>query len=79
MKDIITISITNPWSKALVERDISDLTQAQLDGYAQAMGDDSREEINARGDLLDASPAQWLAAWVELVGPEEAGRVIIGS
>lgn len=74
----ITIHIANPWTGAWAERDITDLTQTQLDGYAGLMSD---EDINAVWDQLGptASAAAFLAAWVERVGPEEAGRVILGS
>ena len=73
-----TITLHNPWTHAIVERDITGLTQSQLDAYAQIIDDESRESIN-NGPAWDASPAGWLSAWVDHVGPDEAGRIILGS
>lgn len=72
-----TVALLNPWSRATVYKDISALTQAELDAYARHMDDDLREALT--GELAPCSPPQFLAAWVERVGPEEAGRVILGS
>lgn len=73
-----TITVTNPWTKQVLQRDITGLTQQQLDAYAQVMTDESREAINDEvGD--DCTPESWLAAWAARVGADEAGRIIIGS
>ena len=69
------ITLTNPWSGALVERYIADLTHEQLDAYPL------NEQICARlhARLAPCSPAEFLAAYTATVGPVEAGRVILGS
>ena len=73
----ITISVTNPFSGAYVTRDITHLSQDALDAYAQLMDDELREALHSR--LAPCSPAEFLAAWVDEVGPDEAGRVVLGS
>lgn len=72
-----TIRITNPWSNVTVDHDITDLTQSKLDAYAALMDDELREELHS--EFAPCSPAEFLAAWVDRVGPDEAGRVILGS
>jgi len=69
------ITLVNPWSKALVKRDITDLTQEQLDAYP--LDEDICNELHAQ--IAPCSPADFLAAYVDRVGPEAAGIVIIGS
>lgn len=69
------IEIINPFSGAHVERDITNLTQSDLDAYVQLIDASELYELEGVGD----TPAAWLAAWVSLVGPEKAGVVIIGS
>lgn len=70
-----TITIVNPWTGAYGERDISDITQEQIDAYALLLDDDTLSALEGAGD----TPAAWLAAYVDRVGPVEAGRVILGS
>jgi hypothetical protein len=72
-----TVTLINPFSGATVEHDISGLTEAQLDAYAHLMDDASREATHAA--VAPCTPAEFLTAWVERVGPKEAGRVILGS
>lgn len=72
-----TVILTNPFSGSIGERDFADLTQAQLDAYAVLMDDSQREAIHSA--FAPCSPGEFLAAWAEAVGPEEAGRVILGS
>jgi len=69
-----TITIVNPFSGATVERDISDITQEQVDAYAQLLDDETLYALEGA-----ETPAAWLAAYVDRVGPVEAGRVILGS
>lgn len=71
----IIITLVNPWSGVTVERDITDLTQDQLDAYP--LDEDACESLHRR--LAPCAPATFLAAYVEEVGPEAAGRVILGS
>lgn len=72
-----TITITNPWTGAVVEHDISDLTKRQLDAYAELMADDIREQLHS--ELAPCTPAEFLAAYVDRVGPEAVGSIILGS
>ena len=72
-----SIVLINPFSGVTVERDITGLTQGQLDAYAALMDDDSREATHHA--VAPCTPAEFLAAWVARVGPVEAGRVILGS
>lgn len=69
----VIVEAVNPYSGARVELDVADWTQGKLDGFAAVMSDESWEA--ADGD----SPAEWLKSWAEIVGPEEAGRVLLGS
>lgn len=70
-----TITLINPWSLAVVERDISDLTQQQLHAYP--LDEDICNELSF--EMAPCSPAEFLAAYVDRVGAEAAGAVIIGS
>jgi hypothetical protein len=72
-----TIQIINPWSGAVVNHDITGLTEAQLDAYAQVMDDEIREALHS--SLAPCKPEEFLAAYVERVGPEEGGRIVLGS
>jgi len=73
-----TITVTNPWSGSTFEKDVTDLTQKELDAYATVMDDESREAANDKFED-GMTPGQWLAIWAEMVGSEEAGRVVLGS
>ena len=76
MKRII-ITIINPFTGEPVARDITDLTKAQIDAYAQVMNDDIREAIHS--DLAPCSPATFLAAYIKRVGADAGGILILGS
>jgi hypothetical protein len=71
---LTTITIINPFSGATVERDITEITQAQVDAYAQLLDDETLYAIEGAD-----TPVEWLEAYVAKVGPTEAGRVILGS
>ncbi|MBI2306114.1 MAG: hypothetical protein HYU78_02315 [Rhodocyclales bacterium] len=70
-----TITIINPFSKAIGERDITGLTQAELDAYLNVIDDETLYALEGAGE----TPEEWLAAYVDHVGPEQAGIVILGS
>ena len=72
-----TLTIQNPFTGQIVDHDITDLTEAQLDAYAEIMDTEIREDLAAK--LAPCTPAEFLAAYVERVGAEEAGSVILGS
>ena len=73
----ILITITNPWTGTLVERDITDLSERQLAQWAELMDDELREQLCS--ELAPCSPVEFLAAYVDRVGPDVAGRLILGS
>ena len=71
----MNVTLTNPFSGATIVRDISGLTQAQLDAYAMLIDDETLYALEGAGE----TPAEWLAAYVEHVGADQAGIVILGS
>ena len=66
-----TITLINPFSGATVERDTSDISAQAV----AALLDDATLAA-LEGAETDA---EWIAAYVDRVGMEEAGRVILGS
>lgn len=70
-----TITIINPFSGTIVERDITGLTQRALDAYANIIDDATLHALEHAAE----TPEEWLAAYVDHVGPEQAGIVILGS
>ena len=69
------IVIKHPWSGAMVERDISGLTPAELEAYPLDEG--ICDEI-ARA-IAPCLPEEFLAAYVERVGAITAGVMILGA
>ncbi len=68
-----TITLVNPWSKAIIERDSAEFVRdvrayAQIDETLASMleGNETAAEIV-------------IAEWADLVGPDAAGVVLIGS
>ena len=76
MSKTYTITITNPWTGTLVERDISDLSTHQFDSWVALMDDDVYEQIYM--EMVPCTPAEFLAAYVDRVGADAAGRIILG-
>lgn len=68
------VQLVNPFSGVIVERDITDVTKAEIDVYAQLLDDETLAALEGND-----TPAEWLRAYVEHVGAEDAGRVILGS
>ena len=68
------VQIVNPFSAAIIERDISGTTQAEIDACAMLLGDDVLSDLEGAD-----TPWEWLAAMVKALGPVEAGRIILGS
>jgi len=69
--------ILRPWSGATVTRDVTGLSQDTLDGWMNVEDRDTLERVTDA--VPDATPGEWLAEYVRQVGPEHAGRVIIGG
>ncbi|TCP06549.1 hypothetical protein [Caldimonas thermodepolymerans] len=76
-REKVVITVTNPATGQLVEVDITTLTDEELDAYALLMDDDIREDLHSAREW--ESPAKFLAAYVSRVGPDDAGRIILGS
>ena len=66
------IYVTNPWTGALVAIDPADVTPDRLEAMAPLMDDETREV--AHSEHPDDPVAFW-RRYVEIVGPEAAGRV----
>ena len=66
-----TITVINPWSKAVVETTPEQLTQSKFDGIFQIMD----PEICAQIDLADDSNWSYWEEYTRLVGPEAAGVI----
>jgi hypothetical protein len=69
-----TVAITNPWTGAAVERDVSDVTQAQAEAWAAVMDEADLHALEGA-----ESPAAWTVAMVDRLGAERAGTIILGS
>ena len=70
------ICVTNPWTGALVDLDISDLSANQFDSLAALMDDDVYEQIYM--EMVPCTPAEFVAAYVDRIGADAAGRIILG-
>lgn len=70
----ILIDLINPWSGVCVRRDVTNITDDEIQGYA--LDADVCEQVRVPAD---ATPGEWLAAYVAIVGAETAGAQIIGS
>lgn len=79
-KDKIRV-IVNPWTGAEVEFDCSEVTKDQVTHYANLMSEEEIERVNDRLEEIDEwdSASEALAAWIDIVGPDRAGHVILGS
>lgn len=67
-----TVHVVNPWTGALVSIAPEDLTPEKLEAMAVFLPDDIREELH-REYMSD--PWSFWAAYVNRVGPEEAGKL----
>lgn len=66
----IVITLINPWSKAGVNYDVTDITDRDMGGW---MLDEDNYPIGSYN-----TPGEWLAAYVDIVGSEVAGNQILG-
>ena len=67
------VTVTNPWTGAQVTTTPEELTQDKLSALAQLMDGGIREELHAR--LAPCTPWEFWVAYVEKVGPDEAGKL----
>ena len=68
-----TVTVTNPWTGAQVTTTPEELTQDKLSALAQLMDDQIREAIHS--ELAPCSNWRFWVAYVERVGPDEAGKL----
>ena len=66
------VCVLNPWTGVQISVTPGDLTPEKLEAMAQLMPDDIREELHR--EFPDEPFAFW-AAYVNRVGPEEAGKL----
>ena len=71
------ITLQNPWSGAIIDMDITGLDERTLLSYLKVADEEICEKLNR--DLAPCLPEEFLAAYVDRVGMETAGRVILGS
>lgn len=71
-----TITLTNPWSKAIVRKDAADLV-SNFDAYINLIDSETIDAVNDK--VASDDKAEWLATWAEHVGPDAAGIVVLGS
>lgn len=74
---VVRVAVINPFSQEVTFVDVGEITQAQLDFWSRFMDDDLREELHA--ELAPCTPQEFVVAWLERVGPEEAGKIVHGS
>jgi hypothetical protein len=60
---------------ATVELDITDISSEQFATYTASMNDDVREELHRR--LAPCTTQEFIRAYVEKVGPEDAGILLL--
>ncbi len=68
----VTITVINPFSGAIVERDASAYTQRDCELFASRLSDEEAYQCEG-GD----TPAEWVANMVTLLGAKRAGAVIL--
>lgn len=66
------VYVVNPWTSAWVAIDPEEVTSERLEALAVLMEDELREELHR--EYMDDPWGFW-AAYVDRVGPEEAGRL----
>jgi|GEM_PF-2636915 len=71
----VEIELINPWNGATVCRDVTEITDEQIQGYAL----DPEIADLVHNDAGWETPGEWLAAYVGRAGAAQAGREIIGS
>lgn len=69
------IYVLNIWVGHLIGIAPAEVTQAEADAYASLIDADV---LDALSGMDWESPGEWLAAYVDIVGPEVAGRVVCG-
>jgi hypothetical protein len=67
-----TVTLMNPWSKAIVTHDASEIA-AMIKAYPWP------EEIIQKLDGQCDTDIEWVVEAVKLLGAEQAGAIILGS
>ncbi len=68
-----SLQVINPFTGAWAEVDIDEIVSRGVACYPWP------EEVSKRLDGRYDSDADWLTAAVEMIGEEEAGKIILGS
>ena len=76
METLLTVKIKNPWTREIINKDVTNTTQEDLDDYSVLMDTQVCDDLHKR--LSHCTPGEFLAAWVKVVGPIEAGQIIWG-
>ncbi|MCP4382917.1 MAG: hypothetical protein GY798_16105 [Hyphomicrobiales bacterium] len=71
-----TIKVTHPGTLETFEKDVDGLLKYFAD-YIHLIDPDVVKTINDKVETGD--DANWLIEWADHVGPEEAGKVVLGS
>lgn len=69
--------IMSPWTKSLIRKDFAGMSTNELERYTVLMDEDIREQLH--NAIAPCSPTEFMLAYIDRVGPEEAGRIILGS
>ena len=69
----LSVDVTNPWTGARVSVTRDDVTADRLEALAILMPDDIREKLHSEHP---EDPFAFWAAYVDRVGPEEAGKIL---
>ena len=62
--------------REIINKDVTNTTQEDLDGYSVLMDTQVCDDLHKR--LSHCTPGEFLAEWVEVVGPNKAGQIIWG-
>ena len=68
-----TVTLENPWSKAVIEKPVADIINNGMDAYPWP------ENVREKLDGMVDSDEEWVIEAVKMMGPEFAGEIIIGS
>lgn len=68
-----TVTLQNPWTGVFVEKGVQEIVD---NIFSYPWPDDLVSKVN---DQLHDTDTEWVVSIVELMGPELAGKIILGS
>jgi hypothetical protein len=68
-----TVTLVNPWSKAVVEKPVAEIIESGLDAFCWP--DNVREDLDGMCDTDE----EWVVKAVAMMGADLAGEIIIGG